>query len=237
MIGLALWVAACAAALRVTVLALVRDAAPGATTAAVALGMLMFHVYGVFQGMAYIPVIFFLFHVLLAYCLGLDPGPESPRARAVRRGLLAVLGTLVLLSPLGYFADRGYRSVKRAFGIEAYLPDEIAEFEGFYRPESGPNGEFRWMPRRGIVNVRRAAPFRLTFTCEHPDLEREPVVIALRFQDQDAGSIVCRRPGSQEKRFDPPAAGTLRLEASRTFRPGGADRRELGVAVSAIRWE
>ena len=93
------------------------------------------------------------------------------------------------------------------------------------------------MAGRGIVNVARAAPFRLAFTCAHPDLEREPVTVSLRFEDRDAGTILCRRPGTQEKRFDPGAPGALRLSVSRTFRPGSDDRRELGVAVSSIRWE
>jgi hypothetical protein len=155
----------------------------------------------------------------------------------LHRALLVALALLVLASLPGYSADRGYRSLKHALGTEAYLPDEAAEFEGFYRPETGPEGEFRWMARRGIVNFRKAAPFRLSFTCAHPDLEREPVVVSLRFDDRDAGSFVCRQPGTFEKRLEPGSPGALRLSASRTFRPGGNDQRELGIAVSAIRWD
>jgi hypothetical protein len=93
------------------------------------------------------------------------------------------------------------------------------------------------MVRRGIVSLRRAEPFRLSFTCEHPDLDRQPVVVSLSFEGRDAGSFVCRRPGSLEQRFAFGSPGALRLRVSRTFRPPGADRRELGLAVSAIRWE
>jgi hypothetical protein len=95
------------------------------------------------------------------------------------------------------------------------------------------------MARRGIVNVKRAVPFRLVFGCEHPDLEREPVVLSLRFNGEPAGSIVFRRPGPVEKRFDFPEPGELRLTVSRTWSPGveAGDRRDLGIAVGAIRWE
>jgi hypothetical protein len=93
------------------------------------------------------------------------------------------------------------------------------------------------MMQRGIVNVRRGQPFRLSFTCEHPDLEREPLLVSLRFEGSDAGSFVCQRRGSRELRFAIDAPGELRISVSRTFRPGGSDRRELGLAVSAIRWE
>ena len=234
-LGLLLWLGACGSALLLTLVALVR--APTAENAAVLLAMLLFHIYGLFQGMAYIPVIFFLLFAEAGYAMTLDPGPLPAGLLRARPWALGALGALVLVALPAQLADRGYASLKRAFGIAAYLPDEAVEFEGFYRPELGPQGEFRWMGARGIVNVHKAAPFRLSFTCGHPDLEREPVVLSLRYEGEDAGSIVCRRPGTQEKRFEPLVPGSLRLEISRTFRPGADDRRELGVAVSPIRWE
>jgi hypothetical protein len=186
--------------------------------------------------MAYIPVTFFLFPLLTGYAMTLDPPPVAAPARAFRKGLLAATA-LVLVAAVGYARDNGYTSLKQRFGVLAYLPDEAAEFEGFYRPETGPAGEFRWMPRRGIVNVARAQPFRLRFTCENQDAEREPVVLSWRFEGRDAGQVVFRRPGAVEQRFSFDSPGALRLVVSRTHRPGGSDRRELGVAVSAIRWE
>jgi hypothetical protein len=93
------------------------------------------------------------------------------------------------------------------------------------------------MGRRGIVNVRKAEPFRLLFVCGHPDLEREPVVVTLSFEAAELEKVVCRRPGVVERRFATGAPGALRLSVSRTFEPGGGDRRELGIAISAIRWE
>jgi hypothetical protein len=92
------------------------------------------------------------------------------------------------------------------------------------------------MARRGIVNLPRPGPFTLRFTCGHSDAEREPVVLSLRFEGRDAGEVVFRRPEAVERRFAFGSPGALRLEVSRTFRPAD-DRRELGLAVSAIRWE
>lgn len=234
-LGLGLWLVLAALSLSLSVFSLPRGA-PRATPW-VTLGMLLFHFYGLFQGMAYIPVIFFLFHIQLGFVMTLDPGRLSARHERLRKGAVLVLGGLVLAALPGQASDRGYASLKRDFGISDYLPDEAAVFEGFYRPETGPAGEFRWMARRAIVNVRRVQPFRLSFTCGHPDLEREPVMVSLRFAGRDLGPLVCRRPGVQERRFEPGSQGALRLEVSRTFRPGAGDRRELGIAVSAIRWE
>jgi O-antigen ligase len=235
-VGLGLWLALAAAGLVALARALRRDGDPPGTAALLA--VVLFHFYGLFQGMAYVPVIFFLFAALSGYAATRDPGPTRPWARRTRLWALLALGALVLVSAVGYAGDRGYASLKRRFELPAYLPDEAAEFEGFYRPEAGPSGEFRWISRRGILNLKRAAPFRLSFTCDHPDAASEPVVLSLSFEGRDAGTIVFRRPGTVERRFDFGAPGALRLRVSRTFRPGaGADPRELGVSVSAIRWE
>jgi O-antigen ligase len=230
-VGLGLWLAIAAAGLVALARALPRDSEP--LTVAVLLGLVLFHFYGLFQGMAYIPVLFFFLAALSGCATTLNPGPrEAPRVS------LLALGALVLVSAAGYAGDRGYASLKRRFSVAAYLPDEAAEFEGFYRPETGPSGEFRWMSRRGIINVSRAAPFRLSITCEHPDAATAPVVLFLSFEGRDAGAVVFRRPGTIERRFDFDAPGALRLRVSRTFRSGGEpDPRELGVSVSAIRWE
>ena len=184
--GLGLWLALAAAGLLAAARALRRDGGPVAF--AVLLALVLFHFYGLFQGMAYVPIVFFLFAALCGYATALDPGPVPPAAGRPSRVSLLVLSALVLLSAVGYAGDRGYASLKRRFSVPVYLPDEAAEFEGFYRPESGPAGEFRWMSRRGIVNVGRAAPFRLSITCAHPDATSEPVVVSLSFEGRDAGA-------------------------------------------------
>jgi hypothetical protein len=233
-LGLTLFLLSALAGLRLAVLALRRDAS--AEALAVLSGLAVFHFYGLFQGMAYIPVTFFLLPLITAWAATLHS--QEPPASAGRRSRAWIAGAALLLaSAAAYAADTGYSSLKRRFAVEAYLPEERTEFDGFYRPEMGEAGEFRWMRKRAIVNARRPAPFRLTFTCGHPDADREPVVLSLSFDGRELEPVVFRRPGSIERRFDLGRPGTLRLVVSRTFRPGGADPRELGVAVSAMKWE
>jgi O-antigen ligase len=233
-VGLILWLA-----LAVASLALVAAAyrhAVAVEAAAVLAAMIVFHVYGAFQGMQYVPVIWFLFHLCVAYAMTLEVVPPPALLRASRVAF-PVLVLLLACSPAVYVANRGWRSFRARHELATYLPDEAAEFVGFYRAEKGPAGEFRWMARRGIVHVFRTAPFGLVLTCDQPGLDREPVVVSIRFQGRDLGAVVFRHPGAIEKRFGAIGPGSLRLEVSRTFRPGGADARDLGVAVSAIRWE
>ena len=242
-VGLGLWLALAAAGLLAAARALRRDGGP--STFAVLLALVLFHFYGLFQGMAYVPVIFFLFAALCGYATTLDPGPAPPRARRTPPSSLLALGALVLVSAVGYAGDRGYASLKRRFSVPAYLPDEAAEFEGFYRPETGPSGEFHWMSRRGILNVERATPFRLSITCDHPDAATDPVVLFLSFEGRDAGAVVFRRPGTIERRFDFGAPGALRLarvphlpvrrrSGSARARRGG-QRDPMGVTPIALR--
>ena len=233
-VGLGLWLALAGGGLLAAWRALRHGG--GSEALAVLLALVCFHFYGLLQGMAYIPVTFFLLPALTAYALAIDRAPRPERS-AMRRPTILLSGVLFAAAAMSYTRDSGYTSLKQRFGVAAYLPDEAADFEGFYRAETGPGGEFRWTAERAIVNLRREQPFRLSFACQHPDAERDPVVLSLRFEGRDAGRIVFRRPGVIEQRFDLGSPGALRLIVSRTFKPGGADRRELGVAVSAIRWE
>ncbi len=233
-LGLAIRLLLSAVGLLLAAAALARGATP--LSACVLLAMVVFHFYGLFQGMQYVAVTWFLFHLTLGHAMTVEVGPPAAWRRLTVGGFFVLLA-LVLASAAGYLGDRGYRSVKQRYGLAAYLPDEAAEFVGFYRPEQGADGDFRWMAERGVVHVFRARPFRLRFACEHPDLGREPLRLSLRFDGHDAGSIVFQRPGAIEKRFDFGRPGVLRLEVSRTFRPPAGDRRDLGVAVSALRWE
>lgn len=242
-LGLLAWLALALGGVWVAGRALRRRPTPQAV--AVLVGLVVFHVYGLFQGMAYIPVTFFLFPLLLGSAVALDEAPAAAAPldgnpgrppRTMRRWLAGAAG-IAALAAAAYARDNGYASLKRRLGVGAYLPDEAAVYEGFYRAESGASGEFRWTARRAIVNVLSVRPFTLRVACEHPDAEREPVVVSLRFEGRDLEPIVFRRPGAIERRFAFETPGALRLSVSRTFRPGRGDRRELGVAVSAIRWE
>jgi hypothetical protein len=234
-VGLVLFLLCALAGLRLAVLAFCREAS--AEALAVLAGLAVFHFYGLFQGMAYIPVTFFLLPLLTAYAATLQPTAEGGASGSGPRAWVAAGVGLALASAVAYAADSGYASLKRRFAVHAYLPDERTDFEGFYRPETGENGEFRWMRGRAIVNARREGPFRLSFSCGHPDADREPVVLSLSFEGRELEPVVFRRPGSIERRFELGRPGALRLVVSRTFRPGGADPRELGVAVSSVRWE
>ena len=121
-----------------------------------------------------------------------DPSHAPPWFPRIAKATWVVLAVLVLASPLHYWRDRGFRGLKEKHGLRAYLPEEAAEFEGFFRPEKWPQGEFRWMGRRGLINVDRAGPLELTIACNQPDLDREPVVVSFSFNREAGGHAEVR---------------------------------------------
>jgi O-antigen ligase len=233
-LGLACWLALSA----VCLLLVAGDTDPSPLGPSVVLSMLVFHFYGLFQGMQYIPVIFFLFHLQAGYAMTVE-APLRSTFPKVATAAWVVLAALVLVSPLYYWPNRGFRNLKGKYGLHAYLPEEGAEFEGFFGPEAWPQGEFRWMGRRGLINVERAGPLRLLVACSHPDLERDPVFVSFSFRGKPAGMLRFDRPGMLERSFVFEEPGPLLLRVSRTWRPRDSDprgdRRELGVAVSVPR--
>jgi O-antigen ligase len=231
-LGLGCWLALSA----VCLLLAAGDRDPSPLGPAVVLSMSVFHFYGFFQGMQYIPVIFFLFHLQAGYAMTVDATPGRSTLPKVAKTTWAVLAALVLVSPLYYWPNRGFRSFKEKYGLRDYLPEEGAEFEGFFGPEAWPQGEFRWMGRRGLINIGHPGPLRLLVACSHRDLERDPVFVSFSFRGKPAGMLRFDRPGMLERSFFFEEPGVLLLRVSRTWRPRDSDpqgdRRELGVAVS-----
>jgi O-antigen ligase len=236
-LGLACWFALGA----VSLWQVARDRERSPLGLAVVLSMSVFHFDGLFQGMQYIPVVFFVFHLQTGYAMTADATPWRPGPLRVAKTGWAVLAALVLVSPLYYWRNRGFSNLKEKYGLGTYLPEEGAEFEGFFGPEAWPEGEFRWMGRRGLLNVGREGPLRLLVACSHPDLGREPVFVSFSFQGKPAGVLRFDRPGMRERTFAFEGPGVLLLTVSRTWRPRDSDpkgdRRELGVAVSILRPE
>ena len=237
LLGLACWLVVAAACFLLVAGEWRQERAPLAL--AVALSMLVFHLYGFFQGMQYVPVVFFLFHLLCGYAMTADASQTSPWFPRVAKATWVVLGVLVLASPLHYCRDRGFCGLREKYDLRAYLPEEAAEFEGFFRPEKWPQGEFRWMGRRGLINVERKGPLELTIACNQPDMDREPVLVSVSFNGKPVWSLRFDRPALQAKTFAFEDPGVLIVTASQTWRPRdrdpAGDSRELGVAISVVR--
>jgi hypothetical protein len=112
---------------------------------------------------------------------------------------------------------------------------------GFYAPENGPNGEFRWAGRRAVAVVEATKPWvKLTIAVNHADVSRRPVDVTMSV---DGAKVLATTVSSSSpvRVFAPVSNGRSRIvvdaSVSRVERPadfGGADPRELGAMVQ---WE
>ena len=112
---------------------------------------------------------------------------------------------------------------------------------GFFAPEAGPNGEFRWAGRRAVTVLEAPKPWlRLTVSVNHADVARKPVDVALW---RDGEEVLTRTLHSTEPVITyarvPEGHPRIVLDASasRVVRPAdylGEDSRDLGVMVQ---WE
>jgi hypothetical protein len=103
-----------------------------------------------------------------------------------------------------------------------------------------PQNEWQWTQRTAVTrfrNPRKAVTLYIQYDAR-PDLFTPPQQVALKIGDQVIGQFPADQKAPTLKTFDVTAEqlGTadmvdLRFEVDRTFKPGGADPRELGIRV------
>jgi|Deesub1362A_J573_1020465.scaffolds.fasta_scaffold11233_2 lysophospholipase L1-like esterase len=121
-------------------------------------------------------------------------------------------------------------------------------YEGFYNPERWPpmNHRWRWSKKEGVISIpAKGIIIELAFQCNHPDIDREPVIVSLllngNFLDMiiftDKKRQLCRRyyiPDSIK------GVAELVIKVSRTWNPYkygiSNDNRDLGIALRDIKF-
>ena len=161
-----------------------------------------------------------LFFFLLCAVVAREGRPDR-RLLARARFVLVVLYAVAVVRA----------AVATADPAETFRHGKLA---GFYDPETGAGGEFRWTGRRFAVQVGPEAPERISLANYSP--EGRPVELTVRADDgpvlfrrelpPGGATTLALRPGGRSRVF--------RFELSRAFVPkrfGLPDRRELGVVA------
>lgn len=165
---------------------------------------------------------------------------SSPLDRMLRSALSVSSLWIVVWAVVAVFAAGTAYSASHGLRVAA----RAAEFDwpysyGFYGPEMGPVGEFRWTGKQGVIVLQAPKPWmKLTVSVNHPDLAREPVDVKVWRDSEEVLRATLKTTNPVTEYIRVPAGDkriVLETQANRVLRPadfGLQDPRELGVMVA-----
>ncbi len=233
--GLFLWLLAVGYACRLLVMDLTQNRAY--FNLCVLLSIVSFHIYGFFQSMQYIPVVWFMIFICLGYALTIVEEPPRHRMKRLTDVLVAALCVLVLAGGWVYFMDRGSQGLAAKYGLKVYAADQDwHNYLGFHNAEN----HWRWSGKRSLMRIHGNGLVEIQFICDTPGVEREPVSVDIHVDGEPAEGVVFRQAGRLNWQYrlnqSPSSVHELHMEVSRTWNPKRAgissDGRDLGVLVS-----
>ncbi|WP_243360471.1 O-antigen ligase family protein [Fundidesulfovibrio terrae] len=199
-----------------------------------------FHGFGFFQEMIYIPAVWLLFFVVLAWCLRLEDAhggwiADFTERRAGRAVALAVLAALGL-----NLSNAGFAAMAARLGLDAYPAPGSQDVQGLSGPEVVSGREVLWSSGASSFLLRGEGPWRFTAGVPHPDMTTRPVRVALSARGRVLWEKVFDASTGREASFeigrDAVKSGErVFLTASRLYFPltsGIKDYRALGVWIA-----
>ena len=161
-----------------------------------------FHGFGFFQEMIYIPAVWLLFFVVLAWCLRLEDAhggwiADFTASRARRGVALAVLVALAL-----NLQNAGFAGTAARLGLAAYPGPGVQDVQGLSGPEMVDGREVLWSSGTSSFLLQGEGPWRFEMGVPHPDLGAKPVRVTLAAR----GKILV------EKLFDAQSGRTATVE-------------------------
>ena len=246
-IGVCLWLLLAGYAVVILVFDLVRN--KRLLNTPVIISIISFHIFGIFQSMQYIPMIWLLIFLCLGYAMTIDDGVLPSRLRRVFGVLTKVSVVLVVIGFFVYLNNFESKSLAEKYGLKIYAMDQDRDkFAGFFQPsQRWKYGDYRWFSKRGAVYVPGGG-VELEFHCRTPGVEKEPLVLTVFHDGEVLDEITFTKKGSVKRSYELKAqrsklrAGEkeeeLLLEVSRTWIPhntlGNFDRRNLGIGVKIV---
>jgi len=213
------------------------------------LSIISFHLYGIFQSMQYISVVWLLIFLDMGYAFTIDETVIPEGQRRFWNIIIVILVFTIGFGALTYFNNLSSRKLAEKYGLKVYAVSQTYyNYMGFYDPEKWPPKGYtwRWSKKEGIISIpRKGTTIELTMQCNHPDIEEEPVIVNLFLNNEPLDEIIFtegRRFVSKRYRIPESVKGTpqLLLKVSRTWNPYkykvSRDKRDLGIAVREIRF-
>lgn len=210
---------------------------------AVILSIVAFHLYAFAQAMAYIPMIWFLIFLNIAYAMTIAEN-VMPVVLAKRKTLFLSWLTLLVVFGFGvYFFDTESKSLAVQENLQIYSLDQDRDrYLGFYPAERWEQGVYRWTGSSAIIKPPMGSLFELTYVCSAPDLASKSLTVTVSVNQRVIDEIRFTHPQFITRQYSLPEASLggieLYFNVSRTWnlkKQGVADdSRNLGVAISEL---
>jgi hypothetical protein len=211
----------------------------------VIISIISFHMYGIFQSMQYIPMIWLLIFLNLGYAMTISEDVLPARVKKIAGILPKAVLICTLLGVFVYFLGYGSVSLAKKYGMEIYGMDKDRDnYIGFYPEERRHWRPYRWSGKTSLIKTPGNGIIALGFECHTPGIEKEPVVLSVYVDGEFMDMITFakkrgfRRFYFLEKRNEDNHKILLRV--SRTWNPKkmgtGDDWRDLGVTLNEIKF-
>lgn len=209
------------------------------------LSMISFHIYGIFQSMQYISVIWFLIFLIFGYVMTIDKLILLEKHRTIWN-ILTIIGILVTsASAFAYVSNMEMRKLADKYGINTYSKYQDSDrFIGFYDVEKYDNKTFRWSGRKGLIRFSGNGLIELNCHLSHPKIDENPVLLSIYLDGEIVDQLTVLQLGSIVRHYyindNERKYHEIVIEVSRTWNPKklglSQDNRGLGVAVAPIKF-
>lgn len=120
----------------------------------VLLSVLSFHIYGVFQSMQYIPMIWMMIFICFGYAMTINEKVLPEKVRRATGWVIKAMVVVVLIGGVVYFMGRGSQDLADKYGLKVYAQDQDwHNYLGFYHKEKWGKTFYRWSGKRGMVRT------------------------------------------------------------------------------------
>ena len=209
----------------------------------VLISIISFHIFSITESMQYIPMIWMLIFLNIAYAMTVPNDVLPFRIQRIASHLTKVGLILVAIGIFVYGANFESRALANKYGVRIYaMEPDLDRFSGFFqRLSRWQYGDYKWCGKKGAVYFPGGGDVALELKCQTPGVESNPLVVTVFHSDRVLDTIIFSTEGAITKKFSLPAASTsepLILEVSRTWIPHhylkNFDRRQLGIGVRII---
>jgi len=215
------------------------------TNIPILISIMIFHIYGTFQSMQYVPMIWFFIFICIAYCLRIsnDVLPQWIKYKTVNTNKYIFI--VVLIGIFNYIYNFESKHIANKYNLSKYEYDQnYNQYMGFYPVEIWNGENYRWTGRNAKIKLNLKGRIQFKIQYHNIRLDLEPVKIGIFIDGNIVDTIIFTEKSNIITKEiivdlgDSEEDKILGFSISRTWYPkkyGIEDARVLGAAVSDIK--